>query len=352
LLAWERDFAEQDAAQSASVFDDRIYVFTPQAQVVELPAAATPIDFAYMLHTDLGHRCRGARVEGRVVPLNTPLHSGQTVEIIAAKDGGPSLDWLNPELGYLRGARSRAKVRAWFNAQAQAQTVAKGREQVERLLQREGRTALKFDELAAQLGFRGADALFEVVGKDEYSLRNIETLLRPPAPAAPADEAISLHKPRASVKGGVLVVGLDSLMTTLARCCRPAPPDTIGGYVTRGKGVAVHRGDCVNFRQMAARAPERVIAVQWGPARGSQAALYPVDVILEAADRAGLLRDISEVFAKEKMNVTGVQTRSAVDSRGSTAWMSFTLEVSDAARLAQVLREVERVPGVRRARRR
>ena len=258
LLAWERDYAAEDArsagaAPDHALFDDRIYVFTPQAAIVELPAGATPIDFAYALHTDLGHRCRGARVDGQMVPLNTPLQSGQTVEIVALKEGGPSLDWLNAELGYLQGARSKAKVRAWFNAQAQAQTIARGRELVDKLLQREGRTALKLDELATRLGFRHAEALFEVVGKDEYSLRNIEALLRPSAPAPTPDEVIALRHGRQegsrpegmTPKGGVLVVGVESLLTQLARCCRPAPPDAIGGYVTRGKGVAIHRIDCV-----------------------------------------------------------------------------------------------------------
>jgi len=353
LLAWERDYVEQGGADQAGTFDDRIYVFTPQAQIVELAAGATPIDFAYALHTDLGHRCRGARVDGAMVPLNTHLASGQTVDITAAKEGGPSLDWLNPELGYVQGARARAKVRAWFNALALAQTIARGREAVEKLLQREGRTALKLDDLAAQLGFRSADALFEVVGKDEYSLRNIETLLRPVEPAAASDDGIALRKSRADGSGGgVLVVGIESLLTTLARCCRPAPPDPIMGYVTRGKGVAVHRSTCTNFRQMAERAPERVIAVAWGRPRADKPTLYPVDVIIEAADRSGLLRDVSEVFARQKMNVTGVQTRSVADTRGGTAWMTFTLEVDDAARLVTVLREVEQVSGVRTARRR
>ena len=349
LLAWERDFADQEAAHGAA-FDNRIYVFTPQAAIVELSAGATPVDFAYAVHTDLGHRCRGARVDGVMVPLNTALHSGQTVEVIALKEGGPSLDWLNPELGYLGSARSRTKVRAWFNAQQQRETIAKGRELVEKLLQREGRTAMKLEDLAAQLGFKNADALFEVVGKDEFSLRNIETLLRPVGPVVEADEVIPLRKSRAE-GGGVLVVGVESLLTSLARCCRPAPPDAIGGYVTRGKGVAIHRADCTNFRQMARRTPERVIAVAWGEPRADKTALYPVDVLVEASDRQGLLRDISEVFAKEKMNVTGVHTQSVRDGTGGTAWMTFTVEVSDSARLAQVLTQVARIGGVRSARR-
>jgi len=351
LLAWERDFSSAEVAGATSR-DDRIYVFTPQATVIELPAGGTPVDFAYMLHTDLGHRCRGAKVDGVLVPLNTPLANGQTVEITSAKEGGPSLDWLNPDLGYLAGARARAKVRAWFNAQAMAQTVARGRDLVEKLLQREGKTALERDELAAQLGFKNADALYEVVGKDEFSLRHIEQLLRPAAPA-PADEAAPLIKrSRAdgTSRGAVLVVGVDSLLTSLARCCRPAPPDEIDGFVTRGKGVAIHRRGCSNLRHMRERAPDRVIAVEWGRSR-NEAALYPIDVLVEAADRPALLRDITEVFAKEKINVTGAHSQSARGSAGATAWMTFTVEVSNSERLAAVLKLVAQVSGVRTARR-
>ncbi len=363
LLAWERDTAQEAQAGGGPAFDDRIYVFTPQATIVELAAGATPVDFAYAVHTDLGHRCRGARIDGQMLPLNTPLHSGQTVEIIAAKEGGPSLDWLNPELGYLQSQRSRAKVRAWFNTLQQAQTIAKGRELVEKLLQREGKTALKLDELAARLGFKGADALFEVVGKDEYSLRNIELLLRPPEPVADEDEVLAQKHTRSAssgARGGVLVVGIDSLLTTLSRCCRPAPPDAIEGFVTRGKGVAIHRSDCSNLAEMKRRSPERVIAVAWGggEAASKGAPVYPVDVLVEAGDRQGLLRDVLEVFAKEKMNVVAVNTQSlqagAAKPRaggGDTAWMSFTLELSDASRLAKVLRELCAIGGVRSARR-
>ena len=355
LLAWERDFSAADeggapGAEGGAVFADRIYVFTPQATIIDLPVGGTPVDFAYALHTELGHRCRGARVDGAMVPLNTPLRSGQSVEVISVKEGGPSLDWINPELGYLASPRAKAKVRAWFNAQALAQTVARGREAVEKLLQREGRTAIERDHLAEQLGFRNAEALYEVVGKDEFSLRTIENLLRPAEPAA-ADEAIALKPSRSEGggKGGVLVVGMDSLLTTLARCCRPAPPDAIAGFVTRGRGVAVHRRDCSNLRQMAATSPERVIEVEWGRPGGDRPAVYPLDVVVEAADRPGLLRDISEVFAKDKVNVTQVHTQSARDR--SSAWMTFTVEAPDTGRLATVLAQVRQVPGVRHARR-
>jgi len=349
LLAWERDLS--DARHSQGLFDDRIYVLTPDAAIVELPQGATAVDFAYTVHTTLGHRCRGARIDGAMVPLNTPLQNGQTVEIVAAKEGGPSRDWLNAELGYLVSHRARAKVRAWFNAQIAHETIARGREAVEKLLQREGRTAVKLDDLAGRLGFKSADDLFEVVGKDEFSLRNIETLLRPVETLPTADETVLLRKPRsgaAAGNGGVLVVGVDSLMTQLAKCCKPAPPDAIGGFVTRGRGVSIHRVDCSNFRSMTKLGAERVIGVEWGTPRPSQVSVYAVDIWIEAADRQGLLRDISEVFAREKMNVIGVQTQSVK----GTAWMTFTIEIADSARLAQVLQAVNGVSSVRSARRR
>ena len=346
LLAWERDLS----GSGHGLFEDRIYVLTPDAAIVELPQSATPVDFAYSVHTGLGHRCRGARVDGAMVPLNTPLQNGQTVEITVAKEGGPSRDWLNADLGFLASSRAKAKVRAWFNEQIRHETIARGRESVEKLLQREGKTAVKLEDLASQLGFKSAEDLFAVVGKDEYSLRHIEALLRPAAPPLPQDEFL-LKKPRhpdRTPKGGVLVVGIDSLMTQLAKCCKPAPPDAISGFVTRGKGVSVHRRDCSNFRELAARSAERVIEVEWGATPSDGAAVYAVDVAVEAADRQGLLRDISEVFAKEKMNVIGVQTQSLK----GTAWMTFSVEIADSGRLNKVLHQVAEVQGVRWAKRR
>lgn len=353
LLAWERDLsgAAQEQAHDKGLFDDRIYVLTPDAAVVELPKGATPIDFAYTVHTHLGHRCRGAKVDGAMVPLSTQLANGQTVEITAVKEGGPSRDWLNLELGYLASPRARSKVRAWFNAQISEETIARGREAVEKLLQRLGRTAMRLDDLASQLGFKSADGLFEVVGKDEYSLRNIEVLLHPPEPALEPDAYFQKKFKGAAARkspSGVLVVGVDSLLTQLSRCCKPAPPDAISGFVTRGKGVSIHRQDCSNFRELVSRHAERVIDVRWGDNPSPDASVYPVDVAVEAFDRQGLLRDISEVFAKEKMNVIGVQTQSVK----GTAWMTFTVEISNAVTLNKVLGSVRGVKGVRAARRR
>jgi GTP pyrophosphokinase len=349
LLAWEREMSSEASDQAvqdtSALFEDRIYVLTPNAAIVELPKGATPVDFAYTVHTNLGHRCRGAKADGVMIPLNTPLQNGQTVEVSTVKEGGPSRDWLNVDLGYLVSHRARAKVRAWFNAQITHESIAKGREAVEKILQREGKTAIKLEDLASDLGFKSAEALFEIVGKDEYSLRNIEVFLRPPEPVMQPDDFVLLKKSRvvpAKSQSGVLVVGVDSLLTQLSKCCRPAPPDAISGFVTRGRGVSIHRDDCRTFQSLLAKHGERVIEVRWGVQKPGQHLVYPVEVWVEASDRQGLLRDISEVFAKEKMNVVGVQTQSVK----GTAWMTFTVEVADASLLKKVMQSVKAVSGV------
>lgn len=341
LLAWRSEIEPPARPGSA---DERIFVLTPQGRVVELPAGATPVDFAYHLHSELGHRCRGARVNGVMVPLNTKLANGQTVEITAAKTGGPSRDWLNVELGYLASARSRAKVRQWFNAQELAQAIVTGRERIDKELARLGKTAIKLEDLARRLGFESVDELSAAAGKEEFSLRSIEQALAPPPARVeppPLVRAANLTAP----KGRVLVVGVDSLLTQLARCCRPAPPDEIVGFVTRGRGVSIHRADCPNAHALSEREGERLIEVTWGRQAD---AVYPVEIFVVAQDRTGLLRDLTEVFARDKQNVIGVNTQS---SRGD-AHMSFTVEIRDAADLARTLAVVREVPGVLSARRR
>jgi len=361
LLAWKDEVAEGEHPENpweqlrqATLDDDHIYVMTPQARVIALPQGATPVDFAYHLHSELGHRCRGARVDGAMVPLNTPLANGQTVEIIAVKEGGPSRDWLNPQLGYLQSARARQKVRAWFNAIDSQENVANGRAIVEKTLQREGKTSVSLDHLAAKLGFKSPEELFSQVGKDEFSVRAIEQALSDTPPPEPEPEAPAQFEKRGSgssvahgASAGVLVVGVDALLTQLARCCRPAPPDAISGFVTRGKGVSIHRDDCPMFLRMAARAPERVLQTAWSAdvLGGRGASVYPVDLTIEAQDRQGLLRDISEVFAREKMNVVGVKTM----SRRNAAFMQFTVEVSNAAQVQRACTLLGEVSGVVRA---
>jgi GTP pyrophosphokinase len=363
LLAWKTDVAdavvgEEDRQREwveklkSTTLDDRIFVLTPQARVLELPVGATPIDFAYHLHSEVGHRCRGARVDGVMVPLNTPLRNGQTCEIITAKGApgtaGPSRDWLSPE--YTVSSRTRSKVRAWFYAIDLQETLAHGRALVEKSLQREGKTAVNLEALAQKLGFAKVDDLFVSVGKEEFSLRHVEQALHDTGEVAEPEDAVVLNKSRASsveqgAKSGVLVVGTDGLMTQLAKCCKPAPPDGIVGFVTRGKGVSIHRANCKNFAEMRSKAPERVIHTDWG--RAEQDTVYPVDLFILASDRQGLLRDISEVFSREKINVIGVNTQSA---KGQ-ARMTFTAEIGSTAQLQKALLAIGEVAGVQEARR-
>lgn len=348
LLAWDHNETATEAPtedKSIDVEPEHIYVLTPQARVIELPYGATPVDFAYYLHTDLGHRCRGAKVDGQMVPLLTQLKTGQTVEIIAAKSGGPSRDWLNPQLGFLASQRSRAKVRAWFNAVELQQRIAQGQTMVEKELQRLGRTAVNLEQLAQKLGFARADDLYVAVAKDEFSLRQIETAFKAPATSENTEELQTkvFDANRASVtrtgRSGVLVVGVDSLMTQLARCCRPAPPDVIAGYITKGRGVSIHRSDCKSYLGLVASQPERAIEVEWGETGDG---LYPVDLSVTATERPNLLRDISEVFARLRVNVVGVNSQ----SRRSLTQLLFTIEVNNGDQIQRTISALQEIPGV------
>jgi len=329
--------AHARARQSASY----IYVMTPQARVLELPEGATPVDFAYALHTDLGHRCRGARVDGQMVPLLTRLKTGQTVEITAAKSGGPSRDWLNPQLGFLASARARAKVRAWFNAVELQQRISQGQALVEKELQRLGKTLINLEQLAQTLGFAKADDLYVAVAKEEFSLRQIDHALRTPAPAAAGEPQLALARPQPgnTAQGSVLVVGVDALLTQFARCCHPAPPDAIAGFVTRGRGVSIHRANCTAFAALQARHPERIIPVAWG---NTEHASFPVNVHIQAQDHPNLLHSLSEVFSRLRLRVIGVHTQ----SRRSLAWMQFTVEVGNGQELEKALCALNELPGV------
>ncbi len=351
LLAWNRDALSDPGHQdTAAVPTEHIYVLSPMARVIELPIGATPVDFAYQLHTDLGHRCRGAKIDGQMVPLQTRLQTGQTVEIISTKSGGPSRDWINPQLGYLASLRARAKVRAWFNAIELQQRIIQGQALVEKELQRLGKTAINLEQLAEQLGFAQAEDLFVAVAKDDFSVRLIDTAFRlaiEPEPMTP--ESLIHLSPRhdrhhQNASSGVLVVGVGSLLTQLARCCRPAPPDLIKGFVTRGRGVSIHRVDCPSFVALMQSQSERVIDVSWGQTIDT---MYPVDIVVFAQDRSGLLRDLSEVFARLKMNVVGVNTQ----SKGSLANMIFTVEISHGDDLQRMLTALQEVPGVESVRR-
>ncbi|MFA9440389.1 bifunctional (p)ppGpp synthetase/guanosine-3',5'-bis(diphosphate) 3'-pyrophosphohydrolase [Uliginosibacterium sp. sgz301328] len=351
LLSWRDEVTDASAweeQQRRAALDDTIYVVTPQGRVLDLAAGATPIDFAYRLHTDLGHRCRGAKVDGQMVPLDTALANGQMVEIITAKQGGPSRDWLNPQLNYLVTTNARAKVRRWFVQQEEEETAAQGRAIVAKELQRMGQTQASLDALADKLGFKDTTTFFLAVGRGDVGSRQIHNAFQvePAAPQKPDDVAIG--KRRASESSdGITIVGVGKLLTQLARCCKPVPPDDIQGFVTRGRGVSIHRTDCKSFQNIAHRHPERIVPADWGtgggmPTPAQPPEVYPVDISVEAIDRQGLLRDISDVFSRDKLNVIGVNTV----SKAGRAYMRFTVEVSSASSVQKILQQVGEVKGV------
>lgn len=351
LLTWKDEVADSSdwvKHYKQAALDETIYVITPQGKVVDLPAGSTPVDFAYRVHTDLGHRCRGAKVNGQLVTLNTSLETGQRIEIVTAKVGGPSRDWLNPALGYIHTKSARTKVRTWFSNLALEETLADGRALVAKELQRAGQTGANIEELAHKLGFARADDLYIAAARGDLNLRNFQAVARGGdllAETQLPDEVQT--KPSKPVEGnqGILIVGVDKLLTQLARCCKPAPPDEIQGFITRGKGVSIHRADCPNFANLAALHPERVIETDWGT---QTTGVFAADIVVDAHDRQGLLRDISEIFTREKLNVVGVNTQ----SKQGKAHMSFTVEIGNLQQLQRTLsliHEVEGVVGVRRA---
>ncbi len=353
-IAWLRQVLEwkdevSDAGEFAEqfrtgLFEDSVYVFTPQGRVIDLPKGSTPIDFAYHVHTELGHRCRGAKVDGVMVPLNTALTNGQQVEILAAKQGAPSRDWLNPQQGFLKSNGARTKVRQWFNRQNLDADIAQGRTFLEKELQRLGRSKLNLDQLAADMGFAKLNDLLTGFGRGEVGPKALQDAVSgDTAVEVTAEEnAPVIAREPTGGKGGVLIVGVDKLLTATAKCCRPAPPDAIVGFVTRGRGVTVHRAGCLSLSRLD---PARRIAAEWGEPGSTK---FPVEIVVDAVDRTGLLRDISEVLSRERINV--IATRSS--STDMSARMRLTVEIADLGQLQKVLTLICEVKGVLRAGRR
>ena len=357
VLEWKRElvdgagFPEQ---VKQGLFNDTIYVFTPLGKVVDLPTGSTPVDFAYHVHTDLGHRCRGAKVDGHIVPLNTQLQNAQRVEILSAKQGGPSRDWINPQLGFLVSHRAQAKARAWFRQEYFEVDVAHGRQAMERELARAGATALALEKVVVQLGHKELDECLAAIGRNEVTPHQIEAAIRdltaiktagPIEPQAAPMLGVTAFAGTTKSSGGVVVLGVNNIATMVAKCCKPVPPDPIVGFVTKARGVTVHRVDCVNITSLNLEQRERLMPAEWGNT-GDQPFL--ADFELEAEDRQGLLRDVSEALSHERVNVVGVNTQ----SRGNRASMRFTVEVRFAEHLQRVLRAVGEVPGVETVRRR
>ncbi|MCS6785928.1 MAG: bifunctional (p)ppGpp synthetase/guanosine-3',5'-bis(diphosphate) 3'-pyrophosphohydrolase [Thiobacillaceae bacterium] len=347
LIAWRDELAEHtDLAQHFrhELFQDEVFVLTPQGKVIALPAGATPIDFAYAVHTELGHRCRGAKVDGQLVPLDTPLKTGQRVEILTVKEGGPSRDWLNTHLGFIRTARARAKVRQYFKQLDHGLHVQEGRELLERELARLNLTQLKLDQIAAKLGHARPEDLYAALGRGDLTGGQLARALQEHFLPAPARPIVSAPK-RKPAPTGVLVEGEANLLTHLAGCCKPAPPDPIVGYTTQGRGVTIHRTDCSVIRHLPAEQRARLLRAEWGAASGET---FAVDVEILAEDRQGLIKDIGELLAQERINATRVNTQTTDGS----ARMAFTLEVRDVDQLSRFLARVAHVRGVVRARRR
>ena len=349
----QREGAEPDllAGLQAEVFEDRVYALSPKGEVVDMPAGATPLDFAYQVHTDLGHRCRGARVNGRLVTLDYKLSNGDTVEIIPAKQPRPSRDWLAPQLGFLASPRNRAKVRAWFRKQDESQNREQGRQMLERELDRLGVRAPPLPEILADLGLANADALYQGIGEGELTLAQVAGAVHR---RLHEQEAVSrgpkFHKPAVGGDGdspGMIVDGVGDLLSTIARCCRPVPPEDILGYITLGRGVSIHRANCANLLRLREANPQRVIAVDWG--RPAEERTFPVVVRVEAFDRRGLVRDISGVLADERISIQAMSTHT--NPGDNIATMDVTVKVHGLDELSRVLGRVSMLPNVLSSRR-
>jgi GTP pyrophosphokinase len=334
----------------SEVFQDRVYVFTPKGDIVDLPKGATPIDFAYHIHTEVGHRCRGAKIHGRLVNLAYKLQTGDQIEILTSNRGGPSLDWLNPDLGYVKTSRSKDKIRQWFRKLDRDKHVTSGREVLERTLKRLGLDSTAFDYVATLFQFDRVDDFLVAVGQGDINGAQISNRIlevEQEQKSKAKDDTLVATKvaaPSLLDTNGVNVMGMGGMLVTLAKCCSPMDGDDIVGYITRGRGVAVHRRDCANISREAE--PERLIEVSWGHMPTEQR--YPVPLEIVAYDREGLMRDISAVIADERVNMTKVD----VSTRNNIATMNVTMEIASTQQLVRILNRMEAIPNVIEARRR
>jgi GTP pyrophosphokinase len=360
-ILWMRHWLElKDEGGEAEEFIDhfksefepvQIFVLTPRNKVIELPKGATPLDFAYAIHSEVGHKCRGARVDGRIVPLSQPLHSGETVEILTAKNGNPSRDWLSPHLGYLKTARARNRVRQWFKQQDFDHHLSMGRATLDRELNRLNITDRPdLDRIALRYNFKRGEDVLAAIGRGDLSPLQVigQADLLPARPQevqpAPTPQRESLP----AARGKVMVEGVDDLLAHMARCCKPVPNDRIVGFITHGRGVSVHRASCPNIRRLSEQDHARLVSVRWSDQPADTT--YPVDILVKAADRKGLLRDVSSAITNEDVDVVGVNTHS--DRTADIASMRFTVEIADMRQLSRVINKVAQLPDVIDVRRR
>ncbi len=349
ILDWQEEINEplrdgsetsEDASFVAEIFDDRVYVFTPRGDVIDLPRGATPLDFAYHIHSEIGHRCRGAKVNGAIVPLTYVLHSGDQIEILDAKEARPSRDWLNPHLGYLRSSRAKAKVYQWFRFQDREHHILSGRELFDSEIRRLGIEKVVIETVAVSLGFKKSEDLLASLGRGDFRMSQVLNALD--TQNSPIEEETLLLKKPAEWRGrrDIRVEGVGDLMCHYAKCCKPLPGDAIVGYITLGRGVSIHRQDCVHVLQAGEEREQRFIQVQWGEAIKNT---YPVDIGIIAYDRKGLLSDITGILSHERVNVTKVHTNSNDDN---TATLYITIEVSNLNALGRVLSRILQLPNV------
>ena len=346
LMEWRQDVI--DASEfvdglKSDVFEDRVYLFTPRGDIIDLPAGSTPIDFAYHVHTDVGHRCRGAKVNGKLVSLDYQLKTGEKVEVLTAKRGGPSLDWLNPNLGLVKTQRARSKIRRWFKVQAREKNINQGKTVLEKELRRLGLSQLNIEKLAKEFDSRSIEVLYEAIGNGDISISRIVNHLTVPEVENNGYELIAKPSTEAGITppDSVVILGLRGLLTNFARCCNPTPGDDIVGYITRGRGATIHRQDCPNIMRIKDR--ERLVMVSWGEAKNT----YPVPVQVKAYDRDGLMRDVSTLIAEEGINMGKV----AVEVNNNLAVFDIVLEVRDLAQLSKVLDRLENLANVLEAHR-
>ncbi len=354
VLEWQEevgDVSEIASQLSSDVGEDRIYVFTPNGHVVDLPNGATPVDFAYRVHTEVGHSCRGAKVNGRIVPLTYPLRTGEQIHILTSNQAAPSRDWLNPSLGYIQTSRSRAKLVHWFKQQDRSKNIVDGRILLEDELKRLSIGDIHYSELLEQTQFNEVEGLFAAIGAGDVKPTHIanvaQRILQPKEQQLDLRLSAPQEKPaNSSGRDDIRIKGVGRLLTTMAKCCQPVPGDPITGYITVGRGVSIHRQDCMNLLQLEDLEPNRIIEVSWGYEAD---AAYGVSIEIQAYDREGLLRDITIVLANEKVNVTGVNSYS--DPQDNIATITIAMEVSSLATLGQVLAKVKQLPNIIDARR-
>lgn len=346
FMEWQQDVDDAQEfvdSMKTDVFKDRVYVFTPRGDIIDMPAGSTPIDFAYHVHTSVGDRCRGAKVNGKLVPLDYELHTGEQVEILTAKHGGPSRDWLNPSLGLVRTQRARSKIRAWFKKQDREQNLAQGKALLEHEFQRLGLSEVNekaLEEIGRSLEFRSLDDIYVAIGSSDLSVgRIINKLLE----TKETDDMLVIVPPTSAPAspGSVAVLGLKDILTNSARCCNPTPGDEIIGYITRGRGATIHRQDCPNILRIRDR--ERLVKVSWG----ENVRTYPVPIRISAYDRQGLMGDITNLLNAESVNILDANVRVSKN----LADLRLVIEVKDIAQLSRILTRVENLPNVLEAQR-